>query len=143
MTDKFPRETAVHEAGHAIVAYRLGLIVGDVHVNADDASGGAEVACADRLSFIDQLAICFAGRVAEGLLEVRAHPNAAACDHIRVRNLLKGISDEDGRRLRDSGWNRAAELLEPEKVAIGRVAEWLVENGRMSGAAFKRLMEEA
>jgi hypothetical protein len=38
--DQYPRGTAYHEAGHAIVAWSFDVEVGTIHVMADDASGG-------------------------------------------------------------------------------------------------------
>jgi len=115
-----------------------------VRVSGDNASGGAESGCADHLSFIDQLAVCFAGRAAEGLFQRPAHHLAAASDHERVMRLLEGFSDEHGgRALRDAGWNRACELLENHRAEVIRVAERLIERGEIDAAEFMRLMRGA
>jgi len=56
-TERYPRSTAYQEAGHAVVAFALGLPVGAISVRADDAGGTTEIEAADRLSLIDQIAL--------------------------------------------------------------------------------------
>jgi hypothetical protein len=68
-----PRSTAYHEAGHAVVAFALGLLVGTIRVRADDAGGTTEIEPADHLTLIDQIALCHAGTAAEQLFDCRSH----------------------------------------------------------------------
>jgi ATP-dependent Zn protease len=42
-SERYPRGTAYHEAGHAVVAWSLGLPIGAVSVSDDDASGGTQI----------------------------------------------------------------------------------------------------
>ena len=69
------RGAAFHEAGHVVVARFLGLRVSEVEIgmNGDDASGRAEISCADQLSFIDQIALCAAGLEAQEMFDAPTH----------------------------------------------------------------------
>ena len=69
MTEGYPRGTAYHEAGHAVVAWALGLPVRTIRVRVDYAGGDAEIGPADHLSLIEQVAICSAGSAAEEVFE--------------------------------------------------------------------------
>jgi hypothetical protein len=140
MTKKYPRGTAFHEAGHAVVAWSLGLDVKDIHVSDDDASGGAQIECAARLPFIEQLAVCMAGYAAERVFECPAHEHAAAGDRARVLELLKGIPEDQGKALRDEGHNCARHHLESHKNEVVKLAERLVECGYVDAREFMRLM---
>jgi hypothetical protein len=53
MTIEERRSTAVHEAGHVIVAWTLGLPVGamEIGVNGDDTAGNSEIADAGAIHF--------------------------------------------------------------------------------------------
>src|SRR2546423_174934 len=79
-TKKYPHATAFHEAGHAVVAWSLGLPVGVIRVSDDDASGGTEIGPADHLSLTEQIAVWSAGHAAERLFECPAHELADARD---------------------------------------------------------------
>ena len=53
---------AYHEAGHAVVAWALGLPIGNVYVRKmGEGDGGAQIACVYTLSFVDRIAVCLAG----------------------------------------------------------------------------------
>ncbi|WP_157450555.1 hypothetical protein [Bradyrhizobium sp. ARR65] len=61
----YPRSTSVHEAGHAVVTWSLGVPVGALWVNADDASGGAKIGSTTHLKVTEQIAVCWGGAVAQ------------------------------------------------------------------------------
>ena len=54
---------AFHEAGHAIVASALGLVVDrvEIAIDGDDAKGEADIEHNPELPLVDQIAICAAG----------------------------------------------------------------------------------
>jgi hypothetical protein len=100
----YPEGSCFHEAGHAVVAYSLGLSVDAVRVRMDDASGGTDNCCCSALlPFIDQLAIVLAGAVSEAIFKKQSHPVGSARDHARIIKLLTGISEEQGDILRAAG----------------------------------------
>jgi ATP-dependent Zn protease len=63
------RGAAYHEAGHAVVAWALGLQIGEIEIaiGGDDAKGNAEIENDEGLPLIDRLAICVAGMEAQDL----------------------------------------------------------------------------
>jgi ATP-dependent Zn protease len=81
MTKQYPRGTAYHEAGHAIVVWSLGLPVGAVSVSDDDASGATQIGPADHLSLVEQMAVCSAGIAAVHLFELPIHELANIADY--------------------------------------------------------------
>ena len=67
--ERFLQSTAVHEAGHAVVAWSFGLPIGAVSVNAEDASGKTEISSSDHLKLAEQIAISCAGGIAQAVFE--------------------------------------------------------------------------
>jgi ATP-dependent Zn protease len=142
-TRKFSQATAYHEAGHAIVAWALGLRVGTVHVREEDAGGGADTGPADHLNLVDQIAVCSAGYAAEQVFGIENHDLASFTDHARIADLLaaNGVSEEDrGAALRDEAHHRARALLEQYKQKVIRLAQRLVTTGSVSESEFLRFI---
>ena len=84
------RGMAFHEAGHAVVAWALGLPVGDIYVRQiEEGNGDAQIGCADALSFIDRLAVCFAGIRAEEVFDVPQPRGMGDADNLMVIRLLE------------------------------------------------------
>ncbi len=104
MIERYPRATVYHEAGHAVVAWSLGLPVGAVSVSDEDASGSTEIGLADHLSLV---AVCLAGIAAVEVFGRPTHERAGFNDHVKVLDLIEdyGISEEEqGQALRDEGY---------------------------------------
>jgi hypothetical protein len=145
--ERYPRGTAYHEAGHAVVAWSLGLQVGSIYVVADDASGGAQIdESANHLDLVEQIAVRAAGYTAENVFGHR-HTNrlAATCDRNRTRKLLEANAIDEGDEavaLRSKGADCAREHLLAHKDQVVRLAERLVQDGRVEAAEFLRLMED-
>ncbi len=144
LTERYPRATAFHEAGHAVVAWSLGLPVGAVRVKDDDASGGTEIGKADHLSLTEQIAVRSAGYAAERVFECSAHELAGAHDRHEILKLLQanGISEEEqGPSLRDEGYKFAKTRLENHKNKVIKLADRLIECGSVDASEFLRLMD--
>src|SRR5262245_48836142 len=94
--EKYLRGTCYHEAGHAVVGWSLGLTLGTIMVS-DDASGDAQIAGADRLSLIDQIAVRSGGIAAEEVFGHWMHEHGGFGDRDEVRKLLRtyGIPEEE------------------------------------------------
>ena len=143
MADRYPRSTAVHEAGHAVVAWSFGLPVGAIWVTADDASGGTEISSPAHLTITEQIAVWWGGTVAQDVFECPGHEFAAFKDHEAIMELLEahGISEEEhGPALRAEGLSIATTRLEANKTQVFSLVERLVEVGRVDAAEFLQLM---
>ena len=137
----WPVGSCFHEAGHAVVAAALGLQVGDLHVNADDRSGGADVGCPGRLPFIDQVALCFAGLEAQNIWHCRSEHLAGGDDHRIFFDLVRGLPDDWRDAFRKLGYERANDLLCKNKHVVEVIAQQLIERGRLTAADFKHLTD--
>ena len=144
MGEKYSRGTSYHEAGHAVVAWSLGLPVRAVRVS-DDASGGALIGDADQLPLIEQIAICSGGIAAESLFGNPTHELAGFNDRLMIFHLLEGtgISEEDGQgeARREEGYNFACARLERHRNKVIALAERLIESGHVDRTEFLRLMQ--
>jgi hypothetical protein len=146
MSQRYSRGTAYHEAGHVVVAWSLLLRLGDVSVNADDASGGAQIAGVELLPLVEQIAVLYGGIAAEKLFGHSTHELGSTGDHVKVMELLEdhGISDEngDGLALREQGHDCACARLETHRNKVIALAEQLVERGRVSASELPELLGE-
>ena len=143
MVEQYPGGTAYHEAGHAVVAWSLGLPVGTINIRAEDAGGGTEIGPADHLSLVEQIAVCSAGHAAEQIFDIQTHDLASFNDQLKILNLIEvhGVSEEkQGPAFRDEGHNFACAILESHKNKLINLAERLVESGSVNPSEFLHLM---
>ena len=146
MTGRYPRGTAYHEAGHAVVAWSLGLQVGSIRLSDDDASGCTEIDGADRLLLVDQISVLSAGYAAERVFNCLAHEQAGLQDRAKILQLItsSGKSEkEQGRALRDQGYERASAHLIKHEGNVIRLAHHLIEHGSVDASGFLHLMAAA
>ncbi len=144
MIERYPRATVYHDAGHAVVAWSLGLPVGAVSVSDEDAGGSTEIGLADHLSLVEQVAVCLAGIAAVEVFGRPTHELAGFNDHVKVLNLIEdyGISEEEqGQALRDEGYNFARARLEIHRSKVALLAELLVEHGRIEASEVLLVMQ--
>ena len=143
MADGYPRSTAFHEAGHAVVAWSFGLTVDAIWVNADDASGGTNISPPHHLTVPEQIAVWWGGTVAQDVFECPGHELAAFKDHEAIMELLEAheiSEDEHGPALRAEGHSIATARLEANKTQVIKLVERLVKVGRVEAAEFLQLM---
>jgi ATP-dependent Zn protease len=127
MTDDGLRGVAYHEAGHAVVALALGLQVARVEIFPEDHSGDTEIAGADDLPLVDQIAICVAGMNAGEMFHAPAsHEYANSGDHGKVIELLYDIAEAESDVLRDKGHQRAWDLLGVHASSVEDIAAQLL-----------------
>ncbi len=125
MPDRHPRGSAYHEAGHAIVAWSLGLRIGTILIRHDDASGETEIGDTKDLSLIEQIAVCAAGYTAEAVFGYPTHYWIAAEDYNKIRKLLEDNAipeEERGVALRKKGAERARVCLEVHRNKVVELA---------------------
>jgi hypothetical protein len=136
--------TAIHEAGHAIVMWALGLTVGmiEIGIGGDDTKGNAASLSPDEhLPLIDRIAICVAGIEAQHIFDCPTHELAGALDLGKVVELLDGIPEPGAYEMRQAGYARARALILMHKANSLRVAERLVvDDGKVTADEFAMLI---
>jgi ATP-dependent Zn protease len=144
-SDDDRRGAAYHEAGHAVVAWALGLQVGLIAItNEDDVRGRADIASDQaHLSQIDRLAICLAGLQAQEVFHAPLHDLAGLGDLAKVIELIGGLDTpvEQHRELRYAGYRRARELILQNEEGVARLADRLIERGRVTADEFIDLIK--
>ena len=132
---------AYHEAGHAVVAWALGLPIGNIYVRKmGEGDGGAPIACVYTLSFVDRLAVCLAGIQAAFVFNAQQPEGMGGRDIGMVMNLLSGTCETHGAMLRDRGRARASHLLVEHRDHVMRLAERLIHVHHVDAAEFMHLM---
>jgi hypothetical protein len=135
MTVEERRSTAIHEAGHIVVASALGLPVGSMEIgcNGDDTAGKAEIDNTVRqLSAIDHIALWAAGVEAQRMFGCEAtHLHAGWGDFGNIIEILDGLPEEEADAIRFKGYDRAVQLLDCGRSLVERIAEPLAARGRL------------
>jgi len=142
MTDRFRQGVCCHEAGHAVVAFSLGLRVVAVRVIFTEEKGwhGKTDTESTPDHWKDQIVLLMAGKAAE---EVFNCPADAAWLHDvgTIDSLLarRGMSEELEERI-GQGTARARVILEGHRrQTLGLIAH-LVEHGHVKEPQFSQLM---
>jgi ATP-dependent Zn protease len=134
---------AYHEAGHAVVAWSLGVPVGIVAIREDDPTAGTtQIGSTEHLPIIDRLAVCLAGVEAQDLFRCSAHEHAGLSDYAKVLAIVEHLSDEESDQLRNAGHKRARELILVNRARVELLAERLAEHGRVDFDGLIRLMRD-
>ena len=123
---------AVHEAGHVVVAWALGLKTRKMAVDGDEAAGAAEIEEGTHLPLVDQIAICWAGAGAQRLLAAPTNAIAAFADMVRIRDLINDLGEDDGEALRSAGYRRSQELLKKHRATLECLAQALAERTELN-----------
>jgi hypothetical protein len=141
------RSTAIHEAGHVVVAWVLGVPVGSVRIgiNGDDTSGRAEIGNElVPLSLVDRIALCAAGCAAQELFGCEAtHDHAGVSDEGKIIELLSDQPDEEGERLRFEGYDRAGQIISQLHARIERLVGPLTKRGSLSGEDVRMIRSQS
>src|SRR5262249_18742283 len=97
MIKRYSRATAYHEAGHAVVAWSLGLPIGAVSISDVDANGKSEIGWTGHLSLVEQVAVCSGGIAADAIFGHQTDKHAGAYDRMKIMQLIKdnGISEDE------------------------------------------------
>jgi hypothetical protein len=129
------RSTAIHEAGHVVVAWALGLPIGSMQIgcNSDDTAGRSAIdESARQLSTIDRIALCIAGLQAQLLFGCEStHLHAGTSDFGKIIEMLDDLSEGEADTIRSKGYDRAAELLVFRRPLIEQIAERLATSGKL------------
>ena len=144
MTIEERRSTAIHEAGHVVVAWALGLPAGSMEIgcNGDDTAGRSEIdETARQLSLVDRIALCIAGMEAQllfGCESIHLHGGSSV-----IIRMLDDLLEEEADTIRSKGYDRAAELLVCRRPLIERIVERLAISGKLERGEVLALLQEA
>jgi hypothetical protein len=133
---------AVHEAGHVVVAWALGLKTRKMAagIDGDDAAGAAEIEESRHLPMVDQIAIYSAGADAQRMLDAPTHEVAAFSDMVKISNLVGDCAEDEGEALRYAGYQRSKELLELHRAKVEHLAQVLAERAELDQAAIEQIL---
>ena len=132
-SERDQRGAAYHEAGHAVVAWALGLVVRrvEIAVDSDDAKGAAEIEDDPTLDLLDRLAICAAGREAQKLFDAPTHDGAGWGDYGKMVVLLANREEKRQIEWMHRGHKRAFDLISLHRGKIDRLAKTVIEKKRV------------
>ena len=133
---------AVHEAGHVVVAWVLGLKTRRMAagIDGDEAAGAAEIEESAHLPLIDQIAICAAGSDAQRMFDAPTHDVAAFSDMVKIRNLIEDLTEGESEVHRYAGYRRSKELLELHRAKVERLAQALAHRGELDLVEIERIL---
>jgi len=139
---KIPLSRAYHEAGHAVVAWALGLAVSriEIGIGGDNAKGATNVEHDQERPLIDRLALCAAGLEAQKLFGAPTHDLAGWGDYGKIFELLDGFDEEASSALTDDGHKRAYDLLRANMDRVQRIANALMVHGKLDHDAATELL---
>jgi hypothetical protein len=139
--------TALHEAGHAVVAWSFGVTVGCIHLDLENKSGHTMVASTAHLQPFEQIAQCLAGFEAEQAFKPPANQSRAGYDryhHVPPILRANGTSDDEpkGQELLRQGHICSEKRLHEHESKVRAVARHLVEHHYMDRVVFEAMMKE-
>jgi Peptidase M50B-like len=139
--------TALHEAGHAVVAWSFGVTVGYIHLDLENESGHAQIASTAHLEPFEQIANWLAGYEAEQVFKPPGNGRRAFDDfYDKVPKILRengtSLDEPEGQDLRERGRACAESRLRKHENKVRAVACHLVEHHRMDRALFEAMMHE-
>jgi ATP-dependent Zn protease len=144
MTEQYPQALCCHEAGHAVVAFSLGVRVVAVSVLFTEKrgwKGDTKTEGTDHLPWKDQIVLRIAGKAAEEFFDRPADPRASLHDLGEIASLLDRMGmSEEREALIAEGKARARTLLEEHREQAFRLVTRLVEHGHVNEPEFLRLM---
>jgi len=133
---------AVHEAGHVLVAWALGLktrkaVVG---IRGDDSAGEVQIEDARHLPLIDQIAICSAGGDAQRLVGAPTNEMSVFEDMVQIWELIENYPEDEGEVHRDAGYKRLQKLLKLHRAKVELLATALAERSELDQSAIEQLL---
>jgi ATP-dependent Zn protease len=137
--------TTFHEAGHAVVAWSLGIPVARIAigVDGDEAAGEADISTQqNHLPLVDRIAIWLSGIEAQDLFRCPTNQLAGRSDLGNVARIIldEGLSEDQSKEVRKAGRQRARELILKHEGKVRQLAARLVERHQIDGSEFLSLM---
>jgi ATP-dependent Zn protease len=141
--------TAHHEAGHAIVAYRLGIEVKFVTILPTHHSAGhftcGDLFCggtgSDHVALERAIKISLAGPMAEALFYPRYHRRLRSVDYVCAFGLARYLAGWGAREIIRHQERETKKLLNLYWNDVKQVARALLEYDELTGIAVKGIMD--
>ena len=136
------KPVAIHEAGHAVAAWALGLRIERLWID-DNGYGGTDTTGESQLPLVDQIAIFRAGQEATIMLGVRAPTHMAQRDRACVGGLISRLPGDEQERLLELGCRRARDLLARNRAVLSALAAELEQagSGSVDAATFLKITQ--
>ena len=129
------RSAAIHEAGHAVVAWALGLRVRKLGIG-EEGKGKSCIEDSQHLPILEQIAVAAAGMEAVDLLRAPTWGQAGMSDALKIMELLEPYPDEQERhRMEEDGHKRALEILTDRRALLSDLGEALARTGLLGETA--------
>ena len=144
MTERCPQGLCCHEAGHALVAFSLGVRVVAVSVfftEKDRWKADTKTEGTDHLPWQDQIVLHIAGKAGEEFFNSPEDVWASLRDLGEIDTLLHRMGMREEREARIvEGKARARIILDEHREQALRLVARLVEHGHVNEPEFLRLM---
>lgn len=129
------RGAAIHEAGHAVVAWTLRLKVRQLRIG-DDGSGASCIECSVHLPILEQIAVAEAGMAAVELLQgPPPSPQAGFADAVKIGNCLDSYPDDERAQLICDGRECARKILVNRLAVLTDLSDALARSGFLDATA--------
>jgi hypothetical protein len=132
----------VHEAGHAIVAWALGLKVGELRID-DQGKGLSVIQRHDHLPIVERIAVADAGMQAVEMLKARVWEWAAVGDEAQIIDILGGKPEAESTQLRSQGAAQALAILNARMDVLTDLADMLFRSMALDAAALEGFARRA
>ena len=139
--------TALHEAGHAIVAWCFDVTGGHLYLDCVNQTGHVDLAGYTHLEPFKQIAIALAGFEAEQTLKPPGSKRRAFDDfHDKVPVILRNngtsLDEPKGKALRKNGRACAKRRLLKHERQVRAIADHLVQHDYMDRVVFEAMMKD-
>ena len=138
--------TALHEAAHHVLAYRLGLDLGPVSIEPAHGLLGVSLSGSafDRENGIsDEVTVCHAGRAIEAIVGRKSDERQYAGDEAIVADRLRTLSSEEFKVVRQRLYLKALELVRDNLGTIRALAAALEQHSTLSSEEAEIVIDAA
>lgn len=136
------RAAAVHEAGHAIVAWALGLEVRELRID-DQGKGLSVIQRHDHLPIVERIAVADGGMQAVEMLKARVWELAAVGDEAQIIDILEGLPEAEANQLRSRGAAQVLTILNRRIDVLTDLSDTLFQSMALDATALEGFARRA
>jgi archaellum biogenesis protein FlaJ (TadC family) len=139
-TDRSVRQgAAVHEAGHAVAAWALGLAIRELRIS-NDGDGTSRIENPTHLPLLQQIALAAAGMEAVELLQASPRPEAGLSDAAKILDLLQHWPEEEREHMQSRGHECARQILADHIDLLTRLSNALFQWGLLDATTLRPVL---